>query len=94
VRSTYNLDQKPNAQQQLSLQHLQFEKAVHTALQGFAPCGYSQLMRTRTVPDHRYTSVLDIIHEYTANEIDSNGAQHLLTMQAIEDFTVSGNIEK
>lgn len=91
MNSTYDLDTKTLTQQGLSLQHLQFQRQVHDALQDFAPTDYTGLQRTRTVPDHRYTSVLVFIHEYSAGEIyratDPNTVMH-----PVEDFPTTGEI--
>ena len=91
MHSTYDLDKKTPTQQGLSLQHIQFQQQVHEALQGFAPSDYSKMQRTRTIPDHRYTSVLAFIHEYAASEFNqaSDSAQ---VMHQVNDFPTTGEI--
>lgn len=87
---TYNIERYTQPQQQQRLAHLLFEKAVHAALQNFAPTGYGNLMRSSTLPDATFTSVIVVVHEYEAAEIDDSAFVYKDWQQAvIEDFKIS-----
>lgn len=93
LRHTRNIDLQTNTQAALNLLHLAFPKAVHAALQGFAPCGYGQLSRVQTQPDHRFSSIIVIVYEYRASVIDESAFEYEQYVEhPIEDFIVPGEI--
>jgi hypothetical protein len=95
LRHARNIDQLPPAQAALQVQHLQFATQVHAALQGFAPDGYSPLLRVQSQPDHRFTGNVIIVQEYRAKIIDSSAYVYAnYTEAVIEDFRVPGDIER
>lgn len=94
IATTQNIDKVSNNQAAIYLQHLTFHNDVHAAVNGFAPSGYSALQRVRTVPDHRYNSIIVIVHEYTATERDESGyAYKDHTLVPVLDFPITKHID-
>lgn len=94
LANTQNIDLVSDNQAVINLQHLNFHSDVHAALNGFAPSNYSPLQRVRTVPDHRYNSIIVIVHEYTAQERDESGyayKDHVLA--PVTDFPITKDME-
>jgi hypothetical protein len=67
-----NIDRHTQQAAEQRLAYLLFEKVVHAALQDFAPSGYGKLMRSSTLPDATFTSVMVVVHEYEAAEADDS----------------------
>ncbi len=80
---TYNIERYNDAQAAQRMAHLLFEKVVHAALQGFAPCGYGNLMRSSTLPDATFTSVIVVVYEYEAAEADDSAFVYKEYEQAV-----------
>jgi hypothetical protein len=85
-----NIDLRTTEVAQQRLAYLLFEKLVHAALQNFAPTGYGNLMRSTTLPDATFTSVLVVVHEYEAAEADDSAFVYKdFTEAVIEKVKVS-----
>jgi hypothetical protein len=94
-RGTVDIDKVSDAQAALNLGHLTLPADIHAALQGFEPECYTKLTRTQTIPDHRYNSIIAIVHEYTAEELDGSAYEYKdYVDHTIEDFVVPGEIKK
>lgn len=70
--NTDNIDLRTQEVAEQRLAYLLFEKIVHAAVQGYAPTGYGNLMRSSTLPDATFTSVMVVVHEYEAAEVDDS----------------------
>lgn len=93
LRETRNIDRLSPPQQSQHTAHLLFPAAVHAALQGFAPHGYSPLGRVLTTPDHRYTGNIIVVHQYTAHVVDTSAYAYAQYIEhPIDDFEVPGEI--
>lgn len=88
---TRNIDLLSPPQQSQHTAHLLFPAAVHAALQGFSPHACGPLRRVLSVPDHRFSGNIIIIHQYHAPVLDAS-ALHTHLLVPVHDFPTSGHL--
>lgn len=90
---TANIDLLSQPLAEARLAWLLFESAVHAALQGFAPSGFTALQRTSSLPDSTFSSIFVVVHEYQADVLDSSAHAYQQWLQIpVHDFPTSGHL--
>lgn len=92
VADTQNADRKSDIEQSLALKHLLYNKAVHKALQGFAPFGCTALNRIQSIPGQLKSSEFIYIEIYQCVITDNSTAD--LSCKVTTEVTPKLKVER